>query len=101
MLSNERTLAAWWRTSLAALAAAVAFARLFGGEPGWLIKGGATALVLLALLMLWMAFRRYRRTARRLHAHESVDEVTSWTLAAGTSLLLVAAGVAAFSIWLF
>jgi len=100
MLANERTLAAWWRTAMAALAAAVGFAHLFGDNPAWLVKGGASALVLLALLVLLVDFRRYRATARRVEASETVDRIAAWALRAGSLLLTAAALAAGLSIWL-
>ena len=102
MLANERTLAAWWRTAMAALAAAVAFARLFGDvEPEWLVKGGSTCLVTLGFLVLAVAHRRYLATAWRIEESESVDRVSSFALTLGTLLLATAAAVAGVSLWLF
>lgn len=102
MLANERTLAAWWRTAMAAVAAAVAFSRFFDHvQPEWMVKGAASCLSAFAFLILAVAFRRYRATARRLEATETVDRISSWALATGSLLLAVAAAIASASIWLF
>lgn len=99
ILAAERTLSAWWRTAMAALAGAVGFVRLFGDvQPQWLIRGGASVLVLLALLILAIAFRRYRQTARKIDNQE-VRSLSTPSLAAGTGLLVLAAAVAGGVIW--
>ncbi|MFC4170605.1 YidH family protein [Microvirga sp. GCM10011540] len=101
MLAAERTLAAWWRTAMAALAGAVGFVRLFGDvQPQWVIRGGATLLIALALVILFVAYGRYRRTSRRIN-NEEVRSLSVWSLAAGTGLLVLAAGVAGAVTWLF
>jgi putative membrane protein len=100
MLAAERTLSAWWRTAMAALAGAVGFARLFGDvQPQWLIRGGASFLILLALLIIAVAFHRYRRTAKRIN-NEQVRSIPRFTLAAGTGLLVLTTGVAAAVVWI-
>lgn len=100
MLAAERTLSAWWRTAMAALAVAVGFVRLFGDvQPQWLIRGGATLLILLALLIIAVAFRRYRRTADRIDNQE-VRSLSRPALATGTSLLVLAAMIAGAVTWL-
>ena len=100
MLANERTLAAWWRTAMAAVAAAIAFVKLYEGvEPQALIKGGASFLLVLALLVLWVAQRRYRRTARRIEAGE-LDRMSSGALTLGTGLLVLTAAAAGVAVWL-
>ena len=44
LLASERTLAAWWRTTIAALGGAVALVKLFGAfRPAWLIQAAASA----------------------------------------------------------
>jgi putative membrane protein len=100
MLAAERTLSAWWRTAMAALAAAVGFVRLFGdAEPQWLVRGGAACLIALALLILAIAFRRYYRTAQRIN-NEQVHSVSTSALVTGTGLLVLAAAVAGAVTWL-
>jgi putative membrane protein len=100
ILAAERTLSAWWRTAMAALAAAVGFARIFGDvQPQWLVRGGASCLIALALLILAIALLRYRRTAKRIDNQE-VHSVSMSALVAGTALLVVAAAAAALAIWL-
>lgn len=100
MLANERTLAAWWRTAMAALAAAVGFVQLFGdAELGWLVRGGASCLVVLAYAVLGFAFQRYEATARRIE-NEHVTPVSRWALWMGTALLGLAAAIAGISVWI-
>src|SRR3712207_1386821 len=73
MLANERTLGAWWRTAMSAVALALGFAKLFGGvEPAWLIRTGATILVLLGALVLWTALRTFQRTAASIETEHVV-----------------------------
>ncbi|WP_230532742.1 YidH family protein [Microvirga roseola] len=100
MLAAERTLSAWWRTAMAALAGAVGFVRLFGDvQPQWLIRGGATLLIGLAVLIVGIAFRRYRKTSKKINNLE-VRSLSLPALAAGTGLLVIAAAVAAAVTWL-
>jgi putative membrane protein len=99
-LANERTLAAWWRTAMAAFALALGFAKLFGDvEPAWLVRAGATLLVLLGALILASASRTYERTARRIET-ENVAVVSRRTLWTGTFLLAVVAGLVGVGVWL-
>jgi putative membrane protein len=100
MLAAERTLSAWWRTAMAALAVAVAFARLFGDvQPQWLIRGGATLPILLAFLIIAVAFRRYRQTSKNINNQE-VRSLSALALALGTGLLALSAVVAGVVTWL-
>lgn len=100
LLANERTLAAWWRTAMTALAAAVGFAKLFGGAgPPWLARAGASLLVLLSLLVLAVAFRNHRRTAARVE-NEYAASAPKATLWLGTLLLAAVALIVAAAIWL-
>jgi putative membrane protein len=98
MLASERTLAAWWRTVIAALAASVGLVKLFGSvREQWLVRTAATMPILLALLILFVAARRYSSTARRIET-ESVDRVPRAELWIGTVLLtLLAVAVAALT----
>ena len=99
-LANERTLAAWWRTAMSALALGLALAKLFGDvRPAWLVRTGATLLVLLGVIILWTALRTFQRTARNIKpAHVSL--VSQRTLWSGTVLLAVFAGVIVAAVWL-
>ena len=100
MLANERTLAAWWRTAMATLAAATAFAKLFGDvQPEWLVRIGASSLVLLAIAILGVAYERYEATARRIES-EDVRSISRWALRSGTILLALAGAVAAAVVWI-
>lgn len=99
MLANERTLAAWWRTAMTALAGSAGLAQLFGdfGIP-WLIRGGASLLVALAIVILGVAFRRYQATASRVES-DGVSRVPRSQLWIGTGLLALVAVVVAAAIW--
>lgn len=99
-LANERTLAAWWRTAMAAFALALGFAKLFGDiEPAWLIRTGATLLVLLSIMTLLTALLTYRRTEKRLETEHAstVSKRTVWT---GTILLVIVAAVVVAAVWM-
>jgi putative membrane protein len=75
MLASERTLAAWWRTALASLAVAVGLAKLFPDvERLLLVRVAASLPILLALLVLFIAARRYDSIARGIE-NQSVDRV--------------------------
>jgi putative membrane protein len=99
-LANERTLAAWWRTAMAAIAAAVVFPRLFADlQPDWLIRLGSNALAVVALLMLAVGWRRYRATLRRIGANH-VEPFSRLPLAAGSLVLAGVAVLAGALAWL-
>lgn len=99
MLANERTLAAWWRTAMGAIAAAVAFARLFGDVgPDWLVRSGATVLVAFGVMILVLSHRRYLETARRIDP-ENVDRLSRLWLNTGMVLLVIVALVAGAAVW--
>ena len=100
ILANERTLGAWWRTAMSALALGLGFAKLFGGmEPAWLVRTGATLLVLLGAIMLFVAQRTYERTARRIET-EHVVAVSRGTVRLGTALLAAVAAIVAAAVWM-
>jgi putative membrane protein len=99
LLASERTLAAWWRTALASLAAAVALAKLFPNvEQLRLIRIAASLPILLALLVLFVAVRRYHSIARGIES-DSVDRVPRAELWIGTGLLTALAAAAAGLVW--
>jgi putative membrane protein len=101
MLSNERTLAAWWRTAIAAVAGGVAFTRLYGDVgPQWLIRSGASALVALGLLILVVSMWRYRRTAARIDPGD-IERVPKTGLLVGGLLLAASIMAAGAAIWMF
>jgi putative membrane protein len=100
LLANERTLAAWWRTVMTALAAAIGFAQIFGHVgPEWLVRSGATCLVLLAYALLGIGYERYEATARRIEAVH-VTKISRWSLWLGTGLLAIVGAVAGAAVWL-
>ena len=99
LLASERTLAAWWRTALASLAAAVGLSRLFPNvEQLLLVRIAASLPVLLALLVLFVAVRRYHSIARGIE-NDSVDRVPRAELWIGTGLLTTLAAAAASLVW--
>jgi putative membrane protein len=99
-LANERTLAAWWRTAMAGFALALGFAKLFGDvQPAWLVRTGASLLILLGAVILWTALRTYERSAKRIEA-EHVVEISRRTLWIGTALLATVAGIIAAAVWM-
>ena len=99
-LANERTLAAWWRTAMAAFALALGFTALFGDvEPAWLIRAGATLLVIYGALILWTASSTYERTARCIET-QHVVAVSRRMVRVGTLLLAIVAAICATTVWL-
>lgn len=99
MLASERTLAAWWRTAIAALAAAAALVKLYGDvRPIWPVQAAAGAAILLALLVLFTAARRYSTTARGVE-NESVERVPRAELWIGTFLLALISLAVAAAVW--
>jgi putative membrane protein len=99
LLASERTLAAWWRTALAALAVAVGLSRLFEEvDRILLVRAAATLPILLALLVLFIAVRRYARIARGIETN-SVDRVPRAELWIGTGLLTLLSAAAAAIVW--
>ena len=99
MLASERTLGAWWRTVIAALAAAIAVAEIHDDvRPLWIIRATASLPILLALLILFVAARRYTATARRIES-EFVERVPRAELWIGTALLFLLCVAAALVVW--
>lgn len=90
-LANERTFLAWIRTALGLLAGGVAVLALLGdvGHPAVRTAIGA-ALLVLAVLLPPLAYRRWAATERALRTGESLPEPGLLRLVAG-GLLLVGA----------
>ena len=100
MLASERTLAAWWRTVIAALGAAIVLIKLYDHvRPIWIVRAAATLPILLALLILFLAARRYASTARRIE-NEWVERVPRAELWIGSALLLLLSAAATVLVWL-
>ena len=77
ILANERTFAGWLRTGLAAVGIGLAFHVLFGKiEPAWLPRAIATAFLLIAILVVFLAERRATAVLGRLDAHVIVTART-------------------------
>jgi putative membrane protein len=99
MLASERTLAAWWRTALASLAAAIGLFKLFPeAERLLLVRIAASLPILLALLVLLVACRRYSSIARGIEA-KSVERVPRAELWIGTGFLAILAAAAGSLVW--
>ncbi|PAX09253.1 DUF202 domain-containing protein [Sphingomonas lenta] len=99
MLASERTLAAWWRTVIASLAAAIALVKIYEEvEPAWAVRAAATVPVALALVILFVAARRYTRTAKRIES-ECVERVPRAELWVGTALLFLLCLAAGWAVW--
>ena len=100
ILANERTFAGWIRTSVGCIALGVGFHALFNRmEPSWAPRAIATAFLLLAALIAWLAERRAAAVARRLSTHvvERAKRVNLRLIAACISL---GAAALALAIWL-
>ena len=100
ILAIERTYAAWLRTGLGALAVGIAFERLFfETQPVWISKAGATALIVLAVVMFLFSLWRYRQERRRV-LHHSVPRMPIVAPAIMAVLGSCSAVVAALVFWL-
>jgi putative membrane protein len=100
ILSNERTFAGWLRTSLGAIAIGLAFRELFRTmEPTWLPRAIATAFLMLAVLILWLAARRAASVTSRLSPHvlASARPMNLHLISLAVSLL---SGLLIAAIWL-
>jgi putative membrane protein len=74
LLANERTFAEWVRTSLGCVAIGLGFQALFNKmQPGWVPKAIATAFLLLAVAVIWLAARRAGAVVHRLSPHVVVS----------------------------
>lgn len=99
ILANERTFAGWIRTSVGCIALGVGFHALFNKmEPSWAPRMIATAFLLLAALIAWLAERRAAAVASRLSTHvvERAKRVNLRLIAACISL---GAAALALAIW--
>lgn len=70
ILANERTFAAWMRTSLACIAIGIGFHALFSQvDPEWVPRAIATSFLLMAILVIVLAERRAAAVIGRLQTH--------------------------------
>lgn len=101
ILANERTFAGWMRTAMACLAVALGSRALFREfEPGWVARLLAELLVLVALFIIWSAYRRAAHVQSRLNQHQAESPPqTALALIAGL-MALGAAGAGALLWWL-
>ncbi len=94
-LANERTFLAWIRTALALMAGGVALVAVvpdFG--PGWLQHAAGLLLLLLAISVALLAYRRWRQTELALRTGRSLPAPTPLRLLSA-GLVVVALGVLA------
>lgn len=100
ILANERTFAAWMRTSLGCIAIGIGFHALFNNmAPGWVPRAIATWFLLLAVLTLWIAVRRAAAVIKRLSPHVVVN-ARRMNLELLATAISVAAVATAAAIWL-
>jgi len=97
LLASERTFAGWVRTSLGCIALGLGFHALFNKiQPVWVPKAIASAFLLLAGLIVWLAARRAAAVMRRLSAHVVVNarkmnlELIASAVSLGAAALVVA-----------
>lgn len=70
MLANERTFAAWVRTSIGCIAMGVGLHALFSHmEPGWAARAIASWFLIIAVTVIWLAVRRAGAVLDRLNPH--------------------------------
>lgn len=88
-LANERTFLSWIRTALGLLAGGVAVLAVLDdvGRQGVRVATGV-ALLLLAVLLPPLAYRRWSRTERALRTGESLPEPGLLRLVAGGLVLV-------------
>ena len=67
-------------------------------QPAWLVRTAASMPVLLALVILFMAARRYTATAKRIES-ECVERVPRLELWIGTALLFMLCLAAGWAVW--
>jgi putative membrane protein len=100
ILASERTFAAWIRTAIGCMALGIGFHALFNHmQPGWVPRLIATAFLLLAATISWLAARRAAAVMRRLSAHvvANARKVNLELIASAVSLC---AAALALAIWL-
>lgn len=99
ILANERTFAAWMRTSLGCVAIGVGFQGLFPTmEPAWVPRAIATGFLLVAVLVIVLAERRAAAVLSRLSSHVVVT-ARSINLRLLTGLITLGALALAAAIW--
>lgn len=96
VLANERTFAGWTRVGVSAIGVAMAVHYvLMSVHPSWLAKLPATGMILLALYIFWVTWKRTQIALSRLRTHRddtlSSQEVTVTTV--GLALVSIAVGV--------
>ncbi len=89
VLANERTFAGWMRTSMACVAVALGVPVLARDlNPGWWLNLASSLLILAAILLVWMAWRRTKNVLSQLDVH--TISTMSQSLVGMISIALVA-----------
>ncbi|MEE2877572.1 MAG: DUF202 domain-containing protein [Pseudomonadota bacterium] len=94
ILANERTFAGWMRTGVASAALGLGVQAIFRAvEPTWMAKTCATAFLLIAVAVFYLAYRKSCHLAQRMDAHSTQPlshiefGVIASLFSAGTALL--------------
>lgn len=101
VLANERTFAGWMRTSAAFTGIAIGLKAVFGeADPTWVAKAAATAFLVIAVGLVWTAYRAARATQKRLDAQAATPQSqnTFLAVALGLSGATLAVGVILWSL---
>ncbi len=87
VLANERTFAGWMRTSAAFTGIAIGLKAVFGeADPTWVAKAAATAFLVIAVGLVWTAYRAARATQARLDAKATTPQPANAFLAVAIGL---------------
>lgn len=97
-LANERTFLAWVRTVLALLAGAVALHSLDVPDPDWLRRTLVIAMLVLAALLMVLAWTRWARVERAMRLGEPLPPFGLGLLITGAVVLVSVLLVVAFSV---
>lgn len=99
VLANERTFAGWMRTSMACVAVAVGMPALFREfEPNWVLKVAGTILIVAAIFLILLAWRRAQHVLSRLSTH-TIDSMPSTPIGAISAGLIVAYMIFGLALW--
>src|SRR5690606_18654730 len=100
VLANERTYAGWIRTALTALAVALGLRALMRSfEPVWVPQLIASAFVLVAVALIWLAWRRARSVQSRLDMH-AIEGMPRTPMGWIAGLMIVASLAVGVVLWL-
>lgn len=100
ILANERTYAGWIRTALTALAVALGLRALMRSfEPVWVPQLISSAFVVVAIALIWLAWRRARHVQSRLDMH-AIEGMPRTPMGWITGLMIVASLALGVVLWL-